>query len=108
MPCVTPSFIRHLRSIIKKQRRRQIRWEPKPVVVKDYDIGHKEEGLCLPRGRATKIVLGNHGGRNSSPCTKPRPKREPKIQKKVPNSCFKRGVFEDPFEDPLAVAETDD
>ena len=108
MPKTSPAFIRHLRSIIKKQRRRQIRWEPKSVIVKDHDIGHKEEGLCLPRWRPTKINRGNHGGRNASPCTKRRSDQRKPHKKEFSNSCFMRGWIVDPFEDTLAIAKTDE
>lgn len=50
-----------------------------------FEIQDKTERLCAPRGRPIKTDLGNHGGRNGSPCTKRRKDRR-KPNRQIRNS----------------------
>lgn len=63
----------------------QMLTKPPEYPERPFEIQDKKERLCLPRGRPTKIDLGNKGGRNASPCTKRR-KDKRKPNRKIRNS----------------------
>jgi len=62
-----------------------------------FEIQEKTERLCTPRGRPIKTDLGNHGGRNASPCTKRRKDRRKPSKKKCSNALYMKKSIEKPF-----------